>query len=158
MTPSKRPRLKRATWLGAATLMLVALLALASCAYPKVSVRSARLDAVRLSGMTVDVYFDVENPNAFALPLEQVDWNLQLFGTRVGSGTSRMNKTLPAQRTTRVKMPITVQFRDVGSVAQRLTSARSISWDLDGTAQFKSPAGPLALDFAETGRWDNPVR
>lgn len=150
--------LSRPALLGACTLLLTALVALSSCAYPSVSVRSARLDSVKLSGLTVDVYFDVNNPNPFALPLEQVDWNLRLFDTRVGAGTTRMDKTLPAQRTTRVKMPIRVRFEDVGSIAGRVVNARSIDWDLDGTAQFQSPAGPLALDFAETGRWDNPIR
>jgi LEA14-like dessication related protein len=140
----------------AATVALLAAV-LVGCAYPTVSLRTARLDSVRLSGLTVDVFFDVENPNQFQLPLEQVDWNLRLFDMRVGAGTSRMDKNLPAQATTRVKMPITVSFGEAAGVVTKVRGSRSIPWDIDGTAHITAPTGPLSLDFGETGRWDNPL-
>lgn len=143
--------------LALAALLLGAAVALAGCAYPQVSLRDARLNRLALNGLTVDVFLDVENPNQFALPLEQVDWSLRLFDTHVGAGTSRMDKTLPAQQTTRVRMPITVQFRQTASVARRIVDSRSIPWSLDGTATFRAPTGPIALDFDDGGRWNNPL-
>jgi LEA14-like dessication related protein len=147
----------RVALVTAITVLVAAALSLAGCAYPSISVRTARLDSVQLSGLTVDVFFDVENPNQFALPLEQVDWTLRLFDMRVGTGTSRMDKNLPAKQTTRVKMPITVSFGDAAGVATKIRGSRSIPWDIDGTAHITAPTGPLALDFGEKGRWDNPI-
>jgi LEA14-like dessication related protein len=133
------------------------LLALVGCAAPNVSVRSARLDSIRTSELKVDVFFDVENPNRFTLPIEQVDWDLNIFDVRVGAGTSRMDQTLPAQQTTRVKMPITVSFGGAVGIATKIHTSRSIPWDLDGTAHFRAPTGPISLGFGETGSWDNPI-
>lgn len=150
---------RKSVYLFASTVLLAGLMTLlAGCAYPSVSLETAKLRNVQLSGLTVDVFFEVHNPNQFALPLEQVDWTMSLFGAHVGGGVARMNKTIPAQQTTRVKMPIKVAFGSVQTVATNLSRSRSISWDLDGTAQFQAPTGPISLDFADGGRWDNPMR
>jgi LEA14-like dessication related protein len=144
--------------MAAAVVLIAASLTLASCATPRVELNTARLDNITLSGLTVDVFLNVTNPNQFDLPLERVDWDLRLFDAHIGSGTSDMDRNLPAERTTRVKMPITVSFDGASSVATSLARKRSISWDLDGTAHFRAPTGPLSLDFDKGGRWDNPLR
>ncbi len=150
-----RPTRRR---LAVASLLMIALaLTLVSCAYPQLTLRGARLNRVELNGLTVDMYLDVNNPNQFALPLQQVDWTLQLFGLQVGAGTSRLNRTLPAQQTTRVRMPITVKFQQSYTVAQRVARSRSIPWTINGTATFQAPTGPIAMDFGDQGRWNNPM-
>ncbi len=139
-------------------LIVAACILLAGCLTPSVNVQTARLDGINLRGLTVDLFLNVNNPNQFALPLEQVDWNMQLFDLNVGSGNSRMDRNLPAQETTRVKMPIEITFSGASEAASRVVKSRSIPWTLDGTMTVRAPTGPIGLDFGDNGRWDNPLR
>ncbi|MFP4600815.1 MAG: LEA type 2 family protein [Persicimonas sp.] len=143
---------------AASVLLVAACVLLASCVTPSVNVQTARLGDINLRGLNVDLFLNVDNPNQFALPLEEVDWKMQLFDLNVGSGTSRMDKNLPAQESTRIKMPIEITFRSASEAASKVVKSRSIPWTLDGTMTVRAPTGPIGLDFGDNGRWDNPLR
>src|SRR5512146_3306872 len=107
--------------------LTVPLLLLAACAglekfaasavqKPKLTFRSATVQALDLEGATLALTWDLENPNGFGVDLARVGWSLDAEGTRVASGDLPGGLKIPAKATAPVTFPVRVRFQDVPGI------------------------------------------
>lgn len=145
------------------------LLSLAACAglqdlaraafeRPRLTFRSAALEALDLEGATVGFRFDVENPNGFGVDLAHVGWGIEVEGTRVATGDLAGGLVVPAKGTAPVTFPVRVRFRDVPGIVSLLGGGKDrIAYRLSGAVGVRTPIGVVDLPMSHTSDLELPA-
>ena len=157
--PTRRPALVLA--------VLTALLTLAGCASlnqllagafqrPRLSFKRADLANASLSGATVNLVYDVENPNPVALSLAQVSYALFVEGKQVVSGTPPDGLRLKASGGSELVFPASVKFADLVPAVSTLFTKEQAAYKAQGSVGIKTPLGVLAFPLAHEGSFPVP--
>jgi LEA14-like dessication related protein len=118
---------------------------------PKLSFRSASVQALDFDGATVALLFDLTNPNAIGLELARAAWAAEVDGTRVAAGDLPGGLAIPANGTAQVALPVRVRFRDVPGIASLIVSGRDeVPYRVSGTVGVKTPVGVLDLPLSHS--------
>ena len=113
---------------------------------PKLSFRSASVQALDLEGATIGLLFDLQNPNSIGLELARASWAVEVDGTRVGAGDMPGGLSIPANGTAPVTLPVRVRFADVPGIVSLLGSGRdALPYKVSGSIGVKTPLGVLDL-------------
>lgn len=138
-------------------LTIVALLA-SGCSLPEVTLKDAMLTKLTTKDLEIGLNLDIFNPNDYSLPLQMVDWDLDLFRSDFTNGNTPFSRNIPAQRRAAVEVPIGINFKSVAIGAQNLLTSQTIPWGIGGGASFRVPTqDPVRVGFSQTGQWRNPI-
>jgi LEA14-like dessication related protein len=152
----------------ALALTLASTLAAAGCAglsdlarsafeTPKLTFRSATVDALDLGGATIGLRFDLENPNGFGLDLARVGWGVEVEGTRIATGDMPGGLAIPARGAAPLSLPVRIRFQDVPGIVSLLTSRKdAIHYKVGGSVGVRTPVGIVDLPLAHEDRLDLP--
>ena len=145
-------------------LSLVSLLATLGCASfghvyekPRVSFLGAKVTALTLVGVNVEVELEVVNPNGIALVLEELDYHAQVNGEPILDGRFAERTEVAAHTTGRVKLPLSLRFADVKRVVRSVdrTTVRGgerSAYDVSGQARFLLPVvGEIKTPIQQRG-------
>ena len=106
----------------------------------------------RIGGATVRLWAEVENPNPFGVLLDRLDGTFFLEDTRAAGVDFPFGLELGARDQTVVPIDLTIDFDDVGALAdvvRRAVGDREVGYRLEGTIGVD--AGPLGeLKFGPT--------
>ena len=142
------------------TLLFVVALLLTQtgCAMPKVTLKNALLTSLTTKALEIGLDLNIENPNDYALPLQMVDWDLDLFRADFTTGETAFSRNIPAGRTAAVRVPIGINFQSVAIGVQNLLTKRQIPWGIAGGCSFRVPTrDPIRVGFQQQGSWNNPI-
>ncbi len=138
-------------------LMLVILsgcsIFLRSIERPKADVRGVSVSSAGFTGVTGQLRFDVTNPNPIGVPLQGIDWELSIGGTRAVTGTVELSQTIPAKGMAPVVTSLTIEARDAIEVGTALARG-SRDYQLKAKLRFSTAIGPLAVEVAHHGQLD----
>lgn len=141
-------------------LALLAAAALAGCAglkdlarsafqEPRLSFRSASLEALDLEAATVAFLFDVENPNAFGVDVARIAWAIEIERTRIASGDVPGGLAVPARGKAPVTFRVRLRWRDVPGIVTLLGGGRDrIAYRLSGEIGLQTPIGLVSLPLS----------
>ena len=118
---------------------------------PIVTFRAATLAAAAFEGVTVDVAFDVENPNPFALPVVRLSHAVAVDGVPAYSGTAPCAAAVASHGTYPVTVPVFLPFARVPDIAERILLGRPLAYTATGSVGFQTPAGVMDLPIAWEG-------
>jgi hypothetical protein len=110
-------------------LVVVAALAVACSkpAPPTLVPKKVVATRIDLSGITLDIVVDATNPNSADLSASGISSHLVVDKTHdVGTVTVPGAITLPAGKTTKVEVPVSLRWSDVGLLAQLAASTGSV--------------------------------
>lgn len=137
--------------------------ALGSCATlqralqkPAIRFDRANLAAISLGGVTLDLVFDVHNPNAIGLSLAELDAKLFVENKQLAATKPPGGLTLPARGSTKITLPMQINFADVAGVAHAFLSKDTASYRFEGNLGLKSPIGVVRVPVGAEGRFDVP--
>ncbi|MCB9744366.1 MAG: LEA type 2 family protein [Alphaproteobacteria bacterium] len=148
-------------------LLLVPLLALAGCPKlgalgdaldkykPSVEFQKMRTDAVNFEGADVTFVFKVTNPNPLDVNFSSFDYDLDLAGKSFISGVQPKGLKLEAEGDSKLKVPVTVLFRDLFELAQDIQGQDAVPYKIAGALGFNTPLGELKIPVEHAG--DFPV-
>jgi len=123
---------------------------------PIVTFRAATLAAADFEGVTVDVAFDVENPNPFALPVVRLTHAVAVDGVPAYSSSTPCNAAVASRGTFPVTVPVFLPFGRIPGIAEKVLRARPISYRATGTVGFQTPAGVMELPIGWEGTMPLP--
>lgn len=143
-TPTRR---SRRGLLRAAALVPLCALALAACgsvprqiAPPRVQMVSVSLLEATVDHQRFEVMLDVDNPNAFDIPIDGIEFSARLSGQGVLIGRSNEPATLPGGGTEMLRVELTTElvssFASLLSVVQGPDNA--IPYELSGSLRVAS--------------------
>jgi LEA14-like dessication related protein len=123
---------------------------------PRLTFRSASLQALDLEGATIGFTYDVENPNSFGAKVARLGYGVEVEGTRVVTGDMPGGLVIPANGRAPVTFPVRVRFRDVPGIAALFGRRDAISYRLSGTIGIETPLGVLDLPLSHDDRVSLP--
>lgn len=150
-------------------LVLLSTLLHAGCAAlvkePRVALAEVAVQSLSLSGATVRVELEVENPNGFGLDARALEYTLffQAGGGEgvdddawrtLAAGRTTEGVSLPANETVRVPVDIPFRFRDLGDAASSLLRDGTLRYRFEGAFTVGSPVGDVRVPFDRTGLLD----
>ena len=112
---------------------------------PNVELSDVKVVGLDFANQSFLLSFDVDNPNAFALPVKNVGYGVKLDGQRFASGETSSNFTVPANGTT--QFAITVDLNLLQTAPQLLSIVRDaardeIPYELEGEFGVNLPFAP----------------
>lgn len=124
----------------ALVLALVLALAVLSCSRPDpptLTPEQARVTSITPAGIDLMVRLEAYNPNSVDLSARKVVARVKLDG-RIDLGTVKVPTALklPAQRRTKLDVPLSVKWSDLSLVMGLATSNRSVPYEVDGTVEL----------------------
>jgi LEA14-like dessication related protein len=105
---------------------------------PTARVTGMDLRDMDTQGFTMNFAVDLANPNAVALPLAAVDYKLDLAGTGLANGQMNPGKSIPANGSQAVAVPVRLTYSNLLAAEQAI---RKVGW----TIPYKL-AGGVAVD------------
>lgn len=96
------------------TLSILMLSTLSGCASwfsgpakdPKIELVKVEVERARLTDQLFHLYFRIDNPNSFSIPVRGLGYNVHLNGMKLASGESSDWFTVPAYSRHTVKVPV----------------------------------------------------
>lgn len=121
---------------------------------PVVNLRNVQVTSLDFSRQTFLLNFDVTNPNAFALPVNEVSYGVELDGFRFASGAAPSAFTVPARSDTEFSISVELDLLKTGPqllFILREGAEREIPYELSGSLEFDIPF-TRAAEFRATGQ------
>lgn len=148
----RRARLRLTRRLGGVVLLGLlggcALLGRARFEPPVVSLGQVRVTGLGLTGGTLDLVFDVYNPNRYELRAARMDVRVDLEGTHFGDVVLGRAITLPRESDNEVTIPLRFTWEGVGAGARALISSGSVRYRLEGRMLLGTRVGDRAVSLA----------
>lgn len=149
------------------TLLLGTLLLLTSCAAlknllsgaftkPTLDFKRAEVTDVSLGGATVNLVYEVKNPNGIGLSLASVDYLFKVEGHQVAAGKPPNGLDIPANGTAQVVFPAQVRFADLGAVLQTFLTKNAARYEASGHLGVKTPIGVITFPLSKKGQFPVP--
>ena len=113
---------------------------------PSVSLRSLDIQQLSLSGAKLMMQLEVDNPNAFTLLLERLDYGLKLNGYDVGGGIVKQEVRVAEEGRGSVSLPLFIDFNQAGMGLYQALLGQGIRYDLSGSLDASS-SNPLLEAF-----------
>ena len=136
------------------SLILILILSLPSCASlglqsPTVNLINVDLNSPTLLNAILVFNLLVKNPNSVDVKIDQVIYSVQLNKKQFASGTIKESITLPAKASSKVAVPIPIQFTDLSNSLADLLQNGSTPYQLSGSVKM----GLLSIPFNEKGEF-----
>jgi LEA14-like dessication related protein len=120
---------------------------------PKLTFRSASVQALDLEGATIAFLFDLANPNGVGAEVARASYAIEAAGTRLASGDLPSGVKIPANGTAPVSFPVRVRFRDVPGIVSLLTSGKDeLPYALSGSLGVQTPIGILDVPLSHSDK------
>ena len=118
---------------------------------PRLSFNSMEIAGINFNGVNLIAHVDVENPNAFSIPLPKIDWELFINTASFISGTLKNDKTLKKQETVTVDIPLSVTYEGLYKSISSLIATHEAAYHITLGISFPIPiieSKVYKLDFS----------
>jgi LEA14-like dessication related protein len=148
-----------------AQAVAVALLALTGCATlrsalnfqePEIQLQEINITGMGLSGGTLDLVFDVYNPNDYRLRSTRLEVGLDLEGKHFGDALIDRPLDLSPTNHSRVVMPVRFEWAGVGAAARGLFTRQALKYGVTGAVLLDTPLGEKRVQLRGSG--DVPLK
>ena len=118
---------------------------------PQVELREINVTGLGLSGGTLDLVFDVYNPNDYRLRSTRLEVRLELAGTDFGEALIDKPLDLSPVNHSRVVMPVRFAWTGVGAAARSLLESQELPYGLTGAVFLDTPIGEKRVELKSKG-------
>ncbi|MFN2571690.1 MAG: LEA type 2 family protein [Gemmatimonadales bacterium] len=118
---------------------------------PDVLLQEINVTGMGLSGGTLDLVFDVYNPNEYRLRSTRLEVALELAGTDFGEALIDKPLDLSPANHSRVIMPVRFTWAGVGAAARSLLQSQELPYGLNGAVMVDTPIGERRLQLSSKG-------
>jgi LEA14-like dessication related protein len=119
---------------------------------PQIELKEINITGMGLSGGTLDLVFDVYNPNAYSLRSTRLEVDLTLASTDFGQALIDKPLDLSQQNHSRVVMPVRFTWAGVGAAARSLLQSQELPYAITGAVILDTPIGERRVQLHNTGK------
>lgn len=142
------------------SLAAVAVLAVNGCqtlmrqafATPIVEVKDVRVRNIGMTGGTVEVILDVQNPNEYRIDAEKISYNFFVDSTRIVTGELAQLMTLEEKGSTTITLPVTFDYNAVSVAMRHYLANGALAYRVTGQFTLVTPLGRITRPYSGTGR------
>jgi len=118
---------------------------------PQIELQEINVTGLGLSGGTLDLVFDVYNPNDYRLRSTRLEVDLELAGTDFGKALIDKPLGLSPVNHSRVMMPVRFDRWGVGAAARSLLESQELPYVLTGAVLLETPIGERRVELKSKG-------
>jgi LEA14-like dessication related protein len=118
---------------------------------PDVALTQINITGLGLQGGTMDLVFDVYNPNQYRLRSTRLEVALQLAATDFGEALIDKPLDLSPQNHSQVIMPVRFTWAGVGAAARSLLQSQELPYGVTGAVLLDTPIGDRRVELKSTG-------
>lgn len=122
-----------------------------SFAEPQIALQEINITGLGLSGGTMDLVFDVYNPNTYRLRSTRLEVGLDLENVHFGDALIDKPLDLSPENHSRVVVPVRFEWAGVGAGARALLSRQAIAYGVTGAFLLDTPLGERRVGLGVTG-------
>lgn len=120
---------------------------------PVVTLQDVKVAGVGLTGGSLDVVLNVENPNNFRLDATRLSYKVLVDTVMFATGVAQQKFSVDGKKTTPVHIPINFTYAGVGQAGKQLMGTGSVNYTVTGDVTVGSPIGNFTVPFSQTGRY-----
>ena len=121
-------------------------------AEPQVALEEINVTGFSLTGGTLDLLFDVYNPNDYRLRSTRMEIGLDLENIHFGDALIDKPLDLSPVNHSRVIVPVRFQWAGVGAGARALLLNQSIQYGITGAVLVDTPLGERRVGLSASGK------
>jgi len=118
---------------------------------PQIELQEINVTGMGLSGGTLDLVFDVYNPNQYRLRSTRLEVGLELASTDFGEALIDKPLDLSPQNHSRVVMPVRFTWAGVGAAARSLLQSQALPYGITGAVILDTPLGERRVQLQSKG-------
>jgi LEA14-like dessication related protein len=118
---------------------------------PQVALEQINITGMGLTGGTLDLVFDVYNPNEYRLRSTRLEVDLTLASTEFGQALIDKPLDLSPQNHSRVVMPVRYTWAGVGAAARSLLQSQELPYGITGAVILDTPLGERKVQLSSKG-------
>src|SRR5437773_11046984 len=118
---------------------------------PDVELQEINVTGLGLQGGTMDLVFDVYNPNDYRLRSTRLEVALDLEGTHFGDALIDRPLDLSPTNHSQVVMPVRFEWAGVGAAARGLLTRQALRYGVTGAVLLDTPLGDKRVQLRGTG-------
>ena len=119
---------------------------------PDVELQEINVTGLGLQGGTMDLAFDVYNPNDYRLRSTRLEVALELAGTDFGEALIDKPLDFSPVNHSRVVMPVRFTWAGVGAAARSLLESQELPYGLTGAVLLDTPIGERRVQLSSKGK------
>ena len=118
---------------------------------PQVELQEINITGMGLTGGTMDLVFDVYNPNDYRLRSTRLEVGVDLEGTHFGDALIDRPLDLSPTNHSRVVMPVRFEWAGVGAAARGLLTRQALKYGVTGAVLLETPLGDKRVQLHGAG-------
>jgi len=123
---------------------------------PRLTFKTARLQQASLADATVDLVYQLENPNPLGLNLASIDYAFFVEGKQVVAGTPPKGLNIAARGKSDLVFPANIKFADIAPVVQTFLNKDTAQYRAQGSVGIQTPIGVLRFPLEHEGTFEVP--
>ncbi|WNG30815.1 LEA type 2 family protein [Cystobacter fuscus] len=123
---------------------------------PTLTFKTARLSQASLSDATVDLVYQLNNPNPLGLSLASISYAFFVEDKQVVAGTPAKGLNIAANGKSELVFPANVRFADIAPVVTTFLNKDSARYKAQGSLGVKTPLGVLSFPLEHEGTFEVP--
>jgi LEA14-like dessication related protein len=118
---------------------------------PEITLQEINVTGVGLTGGTLDLIFDVFNPNDYRLRSTRLELSLDLEGAHFGDALLDRPLDLSPTNHSHIVVPVRFEWAGVGAGARGLLTRQGIRYGLTGAVILETPLGDKRVALRGNG-------
>jgi LEA14-like dessication related protein len=98
---------------------------------PLLSLRSVDMAGIDFNGVDLLCKLDVQNPNAFDIPLPEISWNLNINTNDFVNGLIKSNSSLKSRKSSIVEIPVRLSYVEIFKTFASLKGSTETDYRID---------------------------
>jgi LEA14-like dessication related protein len=115
---------------------------------PKIDLDHVAVRDTNLNGTTAVFFVRVQNPNSFALKVDDIAYRVFLAGEEFAKSSTGQTTTVPAKGESLVEIPLPVSYAKVVGGLQALLMSKPVDYRIEGDAKMSL----FSIPFKKEGK------
>ncbi|HUK56080.1 MAG TPA: LEA type 2 family protein [Nitrospiria bacterium] len=121
---------------------------------PTVSIQEVHVTGLSLTGATLTVLVELENPNGFGVTVTTFTYSVALNDRPFAQGAAAGPISIKRRSITPVSVPLQTTFKDLEKGLKSLTGSDTVEYRIEGSLAVQSFLGRLEFPYRRTGTID----
>ena len=143
-----------------ATFLLLALVSGCSSFIqePRIAIKGTSLVGLDSSGIDVEFYLGISNPNIFDLSLLGYTYDLHVMTLPLLTGGTQQSVIFPAGKETDMCLPVHLKFSDLLEIIKRQPDLNKLPYRMNARLHIKYPLGEMVIPVEKNDTLNVPER
>jgi len=115
---------------------------------PEIGFSGLKIKKMGFTAIDLEIGLNIINKNVFGFDVDALSYDIALAGSHAAKGISDHPATIPAKGKGEIKLPISINLASALGSLRSALSGKSVPAHIEGSAEFKTPFGPITLPFA----------